>query len=256
MLIVVPFMYFTFCESTRIKTKLLMLVGFGIIGYAIFLTVSRGTILSLGVVMVLLFARKYGKVAIALGFVALGAMYVVGSGHLMNLSVQEASSFGRVESWTIGFNLFRSRPLFGVGMDLFTDFHTHTAHNSFILCAAELGLFGLFPWLMLFVISMRNARFVANQNFEPSTKELILYANSILYGLVAFAAAGFFLSRTYLELLFILFGLSVSVSNMFITRSESNYRLWEKVDIKYTVAIMTGLFIVTYLFLRFAWAIH
>jgi hypothetical protein len=50
--------------------------------------------------------------------------------------------------------MFKSAPLFGVGFGRFTDFHDITAHNSFVLCLAELGLVGSTIWIALLVTTL------------------------------------------------------------------------------------------------------
>ncbi len=47
--------------------------------------------------------------------------------------------------------MFKSAPLFGIGFNGFTDLYEITAHNSFVLCLAELGLLGSTLWLALLV---------------------------------------------------------------------------------------------------------
>jgi len=47
--------------------------------------------------------------------------------------------------------MFKSAPLFGIGFNGFTDLYEITAHNSFVLCLAELGLLGSTLWVALLV---------------------------------------------------------------------------------------------------------
>src|ERR1700682_4357662 len=47
--------------------------------------------------------------------------------------------------------MFKSAPLFGIGFNGFTEFLDITAHNSFVLCLAELGLLGSTLWMALLV---------------------------------------------------------------------------------------------------------
>ncbi len=253
MLIMIPFIFLSYIE----KNKALAAAGIGLFAYALFLTLSRGSMLSLGVIMILLLTKRYGKVVgIVSGTVIIAVMYVFGPGRLAQLSVEDDSAFGRVEAWSTGLTLFVRHPIFGVGAQRFTDYHYLTAHNSFVLCASELGLFGVFPWLMLILLSMRNNFFIAKQSAEASYGELSRYASSLFYGLIAFAFASFFLSRTYNELLYILVGLSVAVSNIFLSKSTDNYRLWEKIDVAYTLILIVGLFFFIKVFLLWAWWSH
>ena len=61
--------------------------------------------------------------------------------------MQDESNAGRLDAWSAGLGMFRQQPFFGVGYNMFTDHNEITAHNSFVLCFAELGLFGYFIWL-------------------------------------------------------------------------------------------------------------
>src|SRR5208283_5274590 len=57
----------------------------------------------------------------------------------------------RLEAWANGLEMFKSAPLFGIGFNGFTDLYEITAHNSFVLCLAELGLLGSTLWMALLV---------------------------------------------------------------------------------------------------------
>ena len=50
--------------------------------------------------------------------------------------------------------MFKSAPLFGVGFGKFADIADLTAHNSFVLCLAELGFVGSTFWVALLVTTM------------------------------------------------------------------------------------------------------
>ena len=95
------------------------------------------------------------------GGLALGVVFVAGSTRMGTISTEEASAFGRVEAWTVAINLLQSRPLFGAGAGEFMQYHFRTAHNSLLLCAAELGMFGLYAWVMMFYVSLKNLFFIA-----------------------------------------------------------------------------------------------
>src|SRR6185503_3560738 len=57
-----------------------------------------------------------------------------------------ASTEERYEAWATGIQMFRDSPLFGVGNGQFVEHHYLTAHNSYVLALAELGLVGMFLW--------------------------------------------------------------------------------------------------------------
>jgi O-antigen ligase len=169
------------------------------------------------------------------------------------ISTEEASAAGRVEAWSVGLNLLQAYPLFGVGAHNFTEYHFRTAHNSFVLCAAELGMFGLLAWVMLIYLSIKNNEFIAAEVSGMRMRDIAVYVDTIRYGLIAFAVGSYFLSRTYNELLFIFVGLSAAVTNIFVRESGGRYALMEKRDFVNTLLWTAGVWVFTKAFLLFAW---
>jgi hypothetical protein len=55
----------------------------------------------------------------------------------------QQSSLERLESWEAGFKMLLSSPIWGVGKGQYGEHHSITAHNTFVLQFAELGLIGL-----------------------------------------------------------------------------------------------------------------
>lgn len=254
LLIMLPFLFYKITRGGNPLVRLVVGLSAITIIYAIFLTQSRGGIMSLGLLIFFMLCKRYGRVVgIAGGILLVFLIFALGPARMGEISPEEASIYGRVEAWSLGLDLFKSNPLFGVGADRFMEFHFRTAHNSFLLCASELGLFGLFPWVMLILISMKNSFFVATQKDVDAGSGLKLFAESIFFGLVAFVSAAFFLSRTYNELLYILVALSVSVTGILIRDSGDEFQLIEKRDIMYTFLIIVGCLIFIQLFLYWAW---
>ena len=66
-----------------------------------------------------------------------------------------ASTEERYEAWMTGINLFRSSPIWGVGHGQFVEHHYLTAHNSYILALAELGLVGALLWGAVLYLSVK-----------------------------------------------------------------------------------------------------
>jgi putative inorganic carbon (HCO3(-)) transporter len=254
LLIILPFLFYKITRGGNPLVKLAVIISSIIIIYAIFLTQSRGGILSLGLLVFFMLCKRYGRmVGIVGGIFIMAGIFIAGPARMGDISPEEASIYGRVEAWSLGLDLFKSNPLFGVGADRFIEYHFRTAHNSFLLCASELGLFGLFPWVMLILISLKNSFFVATQEHVDTGSGLKLCAESIFFGIVAFVSAAFFLSRTYNELLYILVGLSVAVTGIMMRGTDGEFLLIEKRDIIYTFLIIVGCLIFIQLFLYWAW---
>jgi O-antigen ligase len=84
-------------------------------------------------------------------------------------AIGPAEGADRLEAWSAGLQLFKSAPLFGTGFGSFTDFNEITAHNSFVLCLAELGLVGSTIWLALIVTTMTSLNGIIKRREETPT---------------------------------------------------------------------------------------
>jgi len=232
LLISMPFLILKIQSRVSNLKRFFMLGFLSILLYALFLTNSRGGMLGFMVLMGIIFYKKYGKkVGIALSLVGFAGIFALGPSRIVEISPHEASAYGRVESWAAGFDMFLTHPLFGVGIGAYTDYHPLVAHNSFIHCAAELGMFGLFPWVFLIFISVKNLYFVSLklQTEPPSDMEII--CNSLLYSLVVFVVTTLFLSRVYSELLYIFIAFSAAYIKLYTDQSTAEYKLMEPRDL-------------------------
>jgi hypothetical protein len=250
---VLPLVILWLFESRSLLVKL---YSFGIIiifVYAIFLTASRGGLLCLGLMAILIGMRKFGKiVGVGAGLAIMAALVVLGP-RMNTISPEEASSYGRLEAWVVGMQLFKNSPLFGVGFGNFMEYHFRTAHNSFVLCAAELGLIGLYPWLMMIYMSLKNTRFVEKELRADGQKDFARYAYAAELALLLFVAGALLLSRTYHPSFFVLIGLCAAISNVFVAQSGQRFVLIEKRDFGLGLVLTFTSLILFYLFLRVVW---
>ena len=181
----------------------------GLLVYGIFLTNSRGGALGLMAAVVFFFIKRSRYVIPGgiIGGLLAGLFLVFGPSRLGLLAAgPDESAYGRLDSWYYGFQLIKSNPLFGVGQNMFTNDYPLTAHNSFVLAAAELGLFGLFFWIGLFYVSFKGL-----SSIQKHHARLAPYAYGLQASLMGFAATAFFLSRTYNELLYLMCALAAAL---------------------------------------------
>jgi O-antigen ligase len=178
--------------------------------YTIFLTHSRGAVLGLASLLFFGMRKALGvvKTGILVG-VLLVAVVVTNVTGGRGFSVQEESAGDRILAWSEGLTMLRQQPLFGVGYNSFTEHHSITAHNSFVLCFAELGLIGYFTWLALVVIAFRDVNQVANLVEEGVELTSRPYAAMLRSSLLGFLTCAYFLSRAYAPPLFLLLALCV-----------------------------------------------
>jgi len=253
LVIVLPWVFLKLFESPSVHERSFAALCMAVLVYALYLTASRGGLLAFAVLMMILFTRRFGR---ALGLVAGGVVFmavIVLGPRMSSISTGEASAYGRVQAWGIGLDLFEAYPLFGVGARSFTEYHFRTAHNSFVLCAAELGLFGLYPWVLAIYLSIKNNTYIARHLEGSPLRDVALYVDSVRYGLIAFVLAAYFLSRTYNELLYILLGLSAAITHIFTANSKERYALIERRDFVYGFLLTVASWMMTKLFLYTAW---
>lgn len=188
--------------------------------YGVYLTGSRGALIGLSVILFLaLESRLNRKLAAAVVVSALTLAIVLQAAGPRAISLSESSVGGRVEAWGTGIGLLRDSPLFGVGYGLFLDHSELTAHNSFVLCFAELGLFGYFLWLSLSVLTVLDLQSIlARDVVRKKSPDLHHYAKAVRGALLTFLATSWFLSRTYAVTFYLLLGLGVVISQLVKSR--------------------------------------
>jgi putative inorganic carbon (HCO3(-)) transporter len=223
----------------------------GALLYTIFLTHSRGAVLGLASLLFFGMRKTLGvvKTGILVG-VLLGAVVVTNVAGSRGFSAQEESAGSRILAWSDGLTMLRQQPLFGVGYNSFTDHHERTAHNSFVLCFAELGLIGYFTWLALVVTAFRDVNQVANLSGEGAELASRPYAAMLRSSLLGFLTCAYFLSRTYAPPLFLLLALCI-VTWRCASDEESNTKLlpaqrW----VLPTAAILAGSLALVYVMVR------
>lgn len=201
LLVVLPFLFSAILSSAGgIPIRLVGLGALGVIGYALFLTQSRGGFLGVAAVAGSYAYRRFGG---ATGLVVLAVVVTVGlaagSSRLQQIDARESSAQGRVEAWSAGLQMLKSHPLLGVGFDRFTDYHERVAHNSFLHTFAELGMVGGFCLVGLFYwhfVGASSRRDIAGASTSPIARDL--WASAI-----GVAVAASFLSQQKLPVLYI-----------------------------------------------------
>jgi len=253
LVVVMPYLYLRATGYGGPFGRFVSALGLAILMYALYLTESRGGLLAFGGLLVLLLARRLGGVGGAVvGSVLFLAILALGP-RMGSISTGEASAHGRIEAWGVGLDLFEQYPLFGVGANSFTEFHFRTAHNSFVLCAAELGFFGLYAWCMLIVLTVRQSAFVAREALARQADRLVLCADSVRYGSIAFVMASYFLSRTYNEIFYIFVALGAALAIHLRETSAEEFQLMDRRDWIGALGVSLGAYVVTKLFLYVAW---
>lgn len=181
--------------------------------YGVYLTHSRGALLSvIAMIGIWVLVHRGVFAAGTLAGAALVGLLLMPS-RVSEIDVQEESALGRVEAWYEGLLMFQSSPVFGVGTGRFTEYHYLTAHNSLVLVLAENGIVGLTVWLafvgycfwMMVRILRHDPGYVEGEEEQAwEWYEDWRIALTLLASLVGSFTAAFFLSRSYVILLYLL----------------------------------------------------
>ena len=152
----IPCLFFFWASKRGVQNFIFVLVPAGILLFGMFLTHSRGGMVAFLAVVLVSARRKIGTIPSA---ITAGVLFtiatVIGWSGGRDITVEQGAD--RMEAWATGLQILKSHPVFGVGFLRFTEYYMITAHNTIVVCAAELGMFGLFFWVMFLIPTIRDA---------------------------------------------------------------------------------------------------
>ncbi|SDF57383.1 O-antigen ligase family protein [Dyella sp. 333MFSha] len=192
--------------------RLVWLGAAALLLYGIFLTNSRGAMLAVLVVAgCYVWYRRGIAFAGVLGVIGLTVMKLLSS-RMDELDAGEESAAGRVDAWYAGLEMFRDNPIFGVGAGNFTEYNELTAHNSFVLVIAETGFVGFVLWLAfvgygfwMMLTIVRHVRVPGKDAaVEADWATERQMALTLLLSLCGLFASAFFLSRSYMIVMYLI----------------------------------------------------
>jgi putative inorganic carbon (HCO3(-)) transporter len=219
-----PMAMYLALESASRLIKLLWWCAAGMFSYGVFLTNSRGGLLAVVSVVGLWSMRRLGRVTTGV-IAAISLPTLFAATRLAGMSADEESAAGRVDAWYTALQLFVSRPITGVGMGLFTEHNSLTAHNSWMLVLAELGFFGYVVWFCLAGFSIQQMYVVGHYVAAPAAKSAAgdqkragephvePLGLALFYTSVGMLVSAFFLSRSYTFLFFMYWGFCTGLYN-------------------------------------------
>lgn len=168
-------------------------------------SMSRGGVLVLGAVLATYFVRRFGlRGAMAAGVLVVPVLLLGGRGG----AEASTSSEERILALYEGIRMFRFNPATGVGLGQFTEHHSLTAHNSFILAPAELGVIGMVAWTSVLYISAKIPWHALRTLKDDAAEPARIWAMTLMSSFAGLLVGAFFLSFTYHFVLWIYVGLA------------------------------------------------
>ena len=172
---------------------------------AVYLTGSRGAVLGMAVLVGLFLVGRL-RMAGAVFATVFGGLALLLVNAYKTRTISMSGGMDRLAIWSDGLSYFKSSPLWGIGPRNFVNNFGMTAHNSYLLVAAELGIIGLFLWMSMIMVTLiqlnRIPKIVGKSN--PS---LARWAIGLRISLGGYLFTSFFLSRAYELPLYMLLGM-------------------------------------------------
>lgn len=199
-------------------TKLICLTLMSVFLYGVYITGSRGTVLGTAALLGFYLLLKYGGTRLIIAGIVLGPVFATLLSQFGGLSSGGESARGRLYAWYDGVHYLIGNPVFGIGKDNFTEWHGRAAHNSYILVAAELGTLGYTLWggalaltvyISYKIFKIPLERFTAHPQREAIMDEIKINT-ALFFSMIAYMVTAFFLSRSYVLLLFIFMGMTIA----------------------------------------------
>ena len=165
----------------------LWLGPFLMLGYALQLTFSRGGLLALVATLGALFWGRYGWRRTALIIAAaLPIMAFVYGGRQTDITTDTGTGQQRIQIWSEGFGLLAQSPVFGIGTNRYREEVGYVAHNSFLHCFTEMGLFGgiLFSGAFYLAVRAPGAVNAVPGRCHPEVARISPYIRAIVVGYV------------------------------------------------------------------------
>ena len=182
LLVALPLLVIFWRKGHKAANFFLVLVPAALLLWTTYLTHSRGGLIALAALALVAGRRKLGTTA-SMVLAAVLIIGMIGLDFTGGRGISAADGSDRLEAWASGLEMFKSSPLFGIGFNAFTDFYEITAHNSFVLCLAELGMLGSVLWLALLVATTMGLSRIIGEQEKKSAKKL--------FGLLPLFEAGF-----------------------------------------------------------------
>lgn len=189
----------------RALTLVPTVLGVALVLATVWLTQSRGGLVAAMLVPGIYVVRRWGlRALIPAGLVAAPVLMLGGrSGEAADLSTSM-----RYDAWATGLDMWHHSPIYGVGARMFSEHHFLTAHNSYVLMLAELGIVGLFLFVAILylcvktlVVGLRELALV------PGTDAAQVWGMALLAAMAGIIFQINTLSFSYHSVLWLFFGL-------------------------------------------------
>ncbi|HTJ42783.1 MAG TPA: O-antigen ligase family protein [Kofleriaceae bacterium] len=211
---------------------------------------SRGGLVVMLIVAAVYFVKRYGPAGLIAGAV-LGAPLMMLGGR-SGESADESTQL-RYEAWDAGLRMFKGSPVFGVGHRQFGEYFFLTAHNSYVLTLAELGMVGQVLFVSLLFLNFKMLWIgIRDLSSVPGAEAARTWGLALFAALCAITFQIFTLSFAYHPMLWIFFGFCGAwASAVRRHRPDFTVKLVFRDVVMIVIACLVFTFLVLPLYLRY-----
>lgn len=221
--IALPFLLHYLAAPFKGVARLLAAGLLGVLLVAIYFTGARGGFLTtLGLFALFMVIRfRVSMTKIALVGSVIGAAFILAPSYLTTMDDSSKSAKHRVEMWIEGVEMVQQNPVFGIGKGNFLSYTGELiAHNSSIEIMGETGLPGLFFWIGLLYMSLKNVVYYVREADSEANKS---YAVALGLSVAGYIISSMFITLEYETLYFLLgfcaaLGFRLNQPNFFIEK--------------------------------------
>jgi O-antigen ligase len=203
---ILPLLFAMAARRRRAGWTVLAVLGTLLVMLLVVKSQSRGGQLVFLAVLGIYFVRRFGWAGVTAALILAVPLLLLGG---RSGSSAEESSMLRYHAWDAGLAMVRHSPLLGVGMRQFGEHYFLTAHNSYILTPAELGLPGMLLFTILLYLSVKTAyRGLRDFADVPDAGAARTWGLALLACWAGFLIQLSFLSFAYHSVLWVYFGVT------------------------------------------------
>lgn len=248
----VPFAFAWGERKSKLLRRTLLVLTLALVTTCTVLTRSRGGQLVLLAVFAAYFIKRYGARGLAAGAVLATPIVLLGG---RSGAEATSSTLERLDCWYEALWMGRTHPLLGVGLGQFAELNYLTAHNSYLLTLAELGVPGMLLFSIIFYLSLK-IPIVILRRYPAGTDADVArgWAMALLASFVGLAVGIFFLSFAYHNVLWIYVGLSGALYGA-VKRHDAEFSVSFRLrDLWLVLAANLGIILAAWLYTRWALA--
>lgn len=238
LIMTIPLLRYLQLTATRAWLRYALIAAMVLCALAAIGSQSRGAMLGMAAMGVFLWLKSRGKlitglmtaVAAALILMTMPQAWFDRMATIENYQ-QDQSAEGRINAWTMAFNLAKDRPL-GGGFEAFqpgmfavyapNPGNVHDSHSIYFEVLGEHGFFGLFLFLTLGLMVWRTASWIIRRaRGDPENRWAADLAAMVQVSLVGYASAGAFLGLANFDLYYTLIAVVVLCKTVLVSRQAA-----------------------------------